>query len=198
MSLFSGKYEKGQNAVSMDHLNDLLKYIENPTTNPFEKYATSLCNKEGYSDFKGFESFYRGDSPYPYSSNIGEYFLQFVLARSLNKEDLFKEHNNERNFDNLHKDHILPKSWFGSSSGKKPVNSVLNQFYSPAKRNQERLNNPIAEEVDNLEVLYIPRRYDLKKEKYRNNEEAIKEFLKGRFKLFEEKIKKYLDDLKNK
>ena len=202
MSLFSGKYEKGQNAVSIEHLNDLLKYIENPTTNPFEKYATSLCNKEGYSDFKGFESFYREDSPYPYSSNIGEYFLQFVLARSLNKEDLFKKYYNERkieikHFHNLHKDHILPKSWFSISSGKKPVNSVLNQFYSPATKNWERLNNSITEEVDNLEVLCIPKGLDLKKEIYKNNEEMMKDFLEKRFKLFEKKIKKYLDDLKN-
>ena len=201
MSLFSGKYEKGQNAASIDHLNDLLKYIEEPNLNPFEKYIKSLCDKEGYSDFKGFKSFYEKDNPYNYSSNIGEYFLQFILAKSLNKKNLFKEHHKEReikieHFDNLHKDHILPKSWFDDIPNKKVVNSVLNQFYSPAKRNRERLNNPIADEVDNLEILCVPKELSLKKENYANDEKKLKKFLEGRFNLFKEEIENYLNSLK--
>ena len=86
MSLFSGKYEKGQNAFSIDHLNDLIKFIHNSEDNRFkEKYEKDLCKKKGYSDFQGFEAFYE-DNGYTYPNNMGEYFLQFILSRSHKKK----------------------------------------------------------------------------------------------------------------
>ena len=203
MSLFSGKYEKGQNAFSIDHLNNLVKFIENSNKNEFKKYQDDLCNNKGYSDLNGFEAFYK-DNSYDYPSNIGEYFLQFILSQSYKKEiDIFQKEGHERikidHFENLHKDHIIPSSWIKNSASKKdnPVHSVLNKIYSPSKRNQERLNNSIDDEVtkDGMNVLCISTQLNYKKKEF-NSEDKIKDiFLTKRFELFKKTIKEHLEEL---
>ena len=203
MSLFSGKYEKGQNASSIDHLNHLIEFISHSTNNHFLKYKDDLCSKRGYSDFEGFRSFYE-DSSHTYSSNIGEYFLQFILSCSCKSGvDIFK-HSQEKgieieHFKSLHKDHIIPSSWMKgkNNEGNRPIDSVLNKFYSPSKRNLERLNSSIEDEIEKkgMEVLCIPTKWKYRKEEF-NSEDEIKDFLEKRFEFFKKQVKKHLEELK--
>ena len=207
MSLFSGKYEKGQNAFSIEHLNYLIHFIKDSSKNEFTKYDKDLCNKRGYSDFHGFEAFYEKNS-YSYSSNIGEYFLQFILSYSHKQDiDIFINSPDKKikieHFENLHKDHIIPASWMKTDEGEFPksVHSILNKSYSPSKRNQERLNNPITDEVteDGMKVLCIPKELQYKKPHFNSKKEKnLKDFLAKRFDLFKETIKKYMKDLESK
>ena len=127
---------------SINHLNHLRNFIRD-SFNEFEKYENDLCNKKGYSDWDGFRSFYE-DTSYSYSTNIGEYFLQFMLAVSYtNKTDIFKNNLNNKkieidHFDSLHKDHIIPSSWINSQNKNHPVHSVLNQFlFSKQKKSKK-------------------------------------------------------------
>lgn len=201
MSLFCGKYEKGQNSFSIDHLNNLIRFINNSQNNQFKKYKEDLCNKKGYSDLQGFEAFYE-DNGYYYSSNIGEYFLQFILSCSYkNQIDIFK-HSEEKkikidHFDSLHKDHIIPSSWIQAAKKNSPVHSVLNKFYSPRKRNQQRLNNPIKEEIESsgMRVLCIDTQLNYVKEEF-NSEDKIKQnFLNARFNQFKNAVTQHLKEL---
>ncbi len=205
MSLFSGKYEKGQNAFSIEHLNHLIKFIKKSQDNQFKKYEDDLCNKRGYSDLEGFKAFYE-DNGYSYNNNIGEYFLQFILSYSYKKAiDIFK-HGEEKtikikHFKDLHKDHIIPDSWINPDKKNSPVHSILNKFYSPSERNQKRLTNSIDEEIEKsgMEVLCIDTQLNYRKEEFNTEDKIIKsQFLESRFKLFEEKIKSYLKKLNEK
>ena len=204
MSLFSGKYEKGQNAFSIDHLNNLIKFIKNSQNDQFKKYKKDLCNKKGYSDLQGFEAFYE-DNSYSYSSNIGEYFLQFILSNAYKSNvDIFK-HSKEKkikieHFENLHKDHIIPDSWIDSEDRSSPVHSVLNKFYSPSKRNQKRLNNPINQEIikNSMNILCIDTQLNYSREEFNSECKIKKGFLTRRFNLFKDTIQKHLQDLENK
>ena len=201
MSLFSGKYEKGQNSFSIDHLNNLKEFINDSKNNQFKKYENDLCNKRGYSDLQGFEAFYE-DNGYSYSSNIGEYFLQFILSHSYKNEvDIFKNSKEKKikieHFENLHRDHIIPSSWVDTSQKNSPVHSVLNKFYSPSKRNQERLNNSISEEINKngMRTLFIDTQLNYSKEEFNSEDKVKKNFLKNRFNLFKNKVKIYLQTL---
>ena len=204
MSLFSGKYEKGQNAFSIDHLKKLTDFIKKSENDPFKQYQNDLCNKKGYSDLEGFKAFYE-DNSYSYNSNIGEYFLQFILSSALKKEtEIFKKHANNKeaqikieHFKNLDKDHIIPSSWIASSEKKSSVHSVLNKFYSPSQINRKRLNNPIREGItqEGLKILCIDTQLNYSREEF-NSEDKIKQsFLQKRFNLFKESVKQHLKDL---
>ena len=203
MSLFSGKYEKGQNAFSIDHLNYLTSFIKDSSKNEFKKYNEDLCNKKGYSDFHGFEAFYENNS-YSYSTNIGEYFLQFILSYSYKKKINIFKHSKEKkikieHFEDLHKDHIIPSSWMDTKEKKHPVHSILNKFYSPSKRNRKRLNNPITGEIekDGMKILCIPEGLQYEKEYFNiEKERNLKDFLKKRFEFFKGTINKYVEGLK--
>ena len=203
MSLFSGKYEKGQNAFSIEHLKQLIDFIKQPTNNPFNKYEADLCNKKGYSDLEGFKAFYE-DNSYSYSSNIGEYFLQFMLSYAVkNKTDIFI-HSEEKkikieHFENLHQDHIIPSSWIKTDKNDSPVHSVLNKFYSPSKRNRKRVNNAIDNELERegMKILCINTQLNYKKEEF-NSEDSIKRnFLNNRFEAFKKTVEKHLKELEN-
>ena len=206
INLFSGQYEKSQNSSSIDHLNHLIKFINNSSQNEFEKYRDNLCNKKGYSDWDGFRSFYE-ETSYSYSSNIGEYFLQFILASSYtNGSDIFKNCDSAdkriqiKHFENLHKDHIIPSSWIGDKKSKNsPVDSVLNKFYSPSKRNQQRLNNSITEEIEqnSMKILCVSTQFNYQKAEF-NSEETIKNFLKDRFDTFKKRIEQHIQKLEKK
>ena len=200
MSLFSGKYEKGQNAFSIEHLNYLIQFIDKSTNNQFKKYENDLCNKTGYSDFKGFSAFYENNSSY--SSNIGEYFLQFILSYSYKDDvDIFKHSEEQKikieHFENLHKDHIIPSSWINTDRKNSPVHSVLNKFYSPSKRNQQRLNNPITEEItkEGMKVSCINTQLNYSKEEFNSEDKIKKSFLNTRFDLFKNTVKEHLKKL---
>ena len=122
VKLFAGKYETGQNISSIDHLNHLIKFVSG-SKNEFEKYEKDLCDKKGYSDWEGFSSFYEENTGYSYSTNIGECFLQFILALSVsNKTNIFKNTSDKTikidHFENLHKDHIIPSSWIKTQDTK--------------------------------------------------------------------------------
>ena len=201
VKLFAGQYEKGQNASSIDHLNHLISFIKN-SSNEFKKYENDLCNKKGYSDWDGFRSFYE-ETSHSYSTNIGECFLQFILAVSYaNKVDIFKNDSKNKkikidHFDNLHKDHIIPSSWISRKKKKHPIHSVLNQFYSPSKRNQKRLNNPIDQEItrEGMKELCIDTGSVYSKEEF-SEEDKIKKFLGERFEQFKEKLENHINQLK--
>ena len=204
MSLFSGKYEKGQNAFSIEyHLNNLIKFINDSGNNQFKKYEKDLCEKKGYSDFNGFSAFYE-DNGYDYSSNIGEYFLQFLLASSVkSKMDIFKtDYQGTKkikieHFFKLNKDHIIPNDFFDDKKFK-PKDSVLNLFYSPEKRNRKRSILPITEVVQEeaLDVVLCcdkDQKYD--QARWENKGDKLKKFLEERFNSFQTKVKTYLKDL---
>ena len=206
VSLFSGKYEKGQNAFSIEHLNKLIKFIKDSNENQFKHYEDDICNKQGYSDMEGFKAFYE-DNSYSYSTNIGEYFLQFILSNCVkNKEKIFKERKDSeqkiqiKHFSRLHEDHIIPSSWPSNSKKNKkhPAHSVLNKFYSPSKRNLQRLDHAIDDEVEpkGMNTLCIPTGHKYKREEFQS-EEQVKKFLENRFEQFEKRIKNHLQELEN-
>ncbi len=201
MSLFSGKYEKGQNAFSIEHLKQLNEFIKQETDNPFKKYESDLCAKKGYSDLEGFKAFYENNS-YSYSTNIGEYFLQFILSYAVKEKTPIFKHSAEKkitieHFDSLHKDHIIPSSWISADKTNSPVHSVLNKFYSPSKRNRKRVNNPIDDELkkDGMKILCIDTQLNYKKEEFNSEDKIKSSFLNKRFELFKATIKNHLKKL---
>ena len=206
MSLFSGKYEKGQNAFSIEHLKQLIKFIKQPTNDPFNKYKVDLCNKKGYSDLEGFKAFYETNS-YDYSSNIGEYFLQFILSYVVKNEiDIFRHSEEEKkieikHFRDLHQDHIIPRSWIKPKpKNNSPVHSVLNKFYSPSKKNRIRSDHSISDELTEtgMKILCIDTQLEYKKTKFNSENSIKKNFLNNRFESFKTTIKEHLKELEKK
>ena len=195
--------KKGQNSFSIEHLKYLIKFINQSENNQFKKYENDLCNKIGYSDLKGFSAFYE-DNGYSYNSNIGEYFLQFLLASSIKyREDIFKtdyqgtQKIKIEHFDKLNKDHIIPNDFFDNKEFK-PKDSVLNLFYSPEKRNRKRSILPITEVIQEeaLDIVLCcdkDQKYD--QARWKNKKGKLTEFLEKRFVLFKKKVETYLKDL---
>ena len=95
------------------------------------------------------DKFVKGDKSL-ITKNFSDMYLNMLsiflkLASSYTSEnDIFKHCASAdkkiqiKHFANLHKDHIIPSSWIAEKKNKNsPVDSVLNKFYSPSKRNQQ-------------------------------------------------------------